>query len=72
MTKTTVGSNLSEAHQILTKNGGQVVGQHVFGLTSGEVLLSVEEPSGDLELSRLRHNVNNALELRWGHITSAG
>jgi hypothetical protein len=69
--KTTVSPDLSEAHQILTKNGGQIVGQHVLGLSSGKVLLSVEEPCGDLELGGLRHNVNNALELGGGQITSA-
>lgn len=63
--------DLSESNQIVTEDGRQSIGQDVGGLTGGEVLLSVEEPSGDLEFGRGGHNVNNALELGRGHITSA-
>lgn len=66
-----MSSDLSESYQIVTKNRGQTVGQNVLSLTGGEVLLSVEEPSGDLEFGRFSHNVNNALELLSSQVSSA-
>lgn len=71
VTKTTVGSDLSESYQIVTEDGGERVGKYVLGLSGGEILLSVEEPGRDLEFGRFRHNVNNLLEFLRGNITSA-
>lgn len=63
VTETTVRADLLETLKVLTHLLVDLVGKHVRVLAVGHVLLTVKEPSGDLELSRVLHDGDNALEL---------
>ena len=71
VTQTTVGADLFESLQILTQLGVQVVGRHLGELAVADVLLSIEEPVGDLELARVRDDGDQALHLLLGQLSGA-
>lgn len=70
MTQTTVGADLLEALEILTELGVETVGDNLGVLAIGDVALSVEEPRGDLVLSRGLEDGHDTLELFGGELTS--
>ena len=51
VTKTTVSPDLLHALNVITEFGVDVLGKNVHVLSSLEILLTVEEPKGDLELA---------------------
>ena len=73
MTETTVGSSrqfkpshsphLLQTVQILTEIGLEVVGHDLLVLSSLDILLSVQEPLGDVVLKRVRDHSNELLDL---------
>lgn len=63
VSQTSVRSDLLESLQVVSKLLVDGVGKSVGRFTVGQVLLSVEEPSGDFELSGVLHNGNDSLEL---------
>ena len=73
MTQTAVGSehhspisllpHLLQTVQILTEIGLKVVGDHLTVLSGLNVLLSVQEPLGDIELQRSVDHSNQLLNL---------
>lgn len=70
VTETTVDTHLLHALNVVTKLSLNTVGEHLRVLTSGDVLLPVKEPVGDLELSRGLEDVDNALKLIRVKLTS--
>merc|ERR1711955_170971 len=58
-----VGADLLESLEVLTQLVVQLVGQHLAEATILHVLLSVQEPVGDLVLSGVAHHCHNALNL---------
>ena len=63
MTETTVSVNLLETLVVFAPLALQVVGHNLRVFARLKVLLSVEEPHGDLELHRVLDNSNHALNL---------
>lgn len=63
MTKTTVGADLLQALEVITELLVDNVGNDVQVLAVGHVLATVQEPSRDLELSRVLHDGDDTLEL---------
>lgn len=71
VTKTTVRADLLEALKVLTEGRGDLVSNDLLVLASSKILLSVEEPEGDLELLRVLHDSKNFVDLLLGELTSA-
>jgi hypothetical protein len=71
VTETTVSTDLLEALKIVTELGVDVVGENLVVLAVDNVALSVEEPCGDLVLSRVLDDGDNSLELFRGELTGA-
>ena len=71
VTKTSVSSDLLEALDIVTKLGIDVLSKNLAVLSSLEILLSVEEPKGDLELTGVLDNSNNLFDLISGKLSSS-
>lgn len=63
VTKTAVGPDLLETLEVVTHALVDGVGEDVGVLAVVDVLLSVEEPVGDLELGGVLHDGDDALEL---------
>lgn len=57
-----VGPDLLQPLDVITQLGVDLVGNDVEVLAVGHVLSPVQEPSGDLELSRVLHDGDNSLE----------
>lgn len=72
MTETTVGTDLLQALKVVTQLSLNVVRQNLRVLAGGEVLLSVKEPGGNLELLRRLEDVDNALKLIRVEFTGTG
>jgi hypothetical protein len=72
VSETTVSADLLEALEILTELGVDTVGEDVGVLAIDDIALSVDEPRGDLVLSRVLEDGDNSLELFGGELTSAG
>ena len=62
VSQTTVGSDLLQTLQILTQLAFHTVGQHLVVLAIDNIALSVEEPFGDLVLSRVLDDGDNSFE----------
>lgn len=69
VTQATMGTDLFESLQILTKLGVQIVGRHLRKLAVANVLLPVEEPVGDLKLAWVRDDGDQAFHLLLGELT---
>ena len=70
VTKTTVGTDLLQALEIITQLGFNVVRQDLRILASCEVLLPIQEPCWNLEFLRRLKNVDNTLQLIRVQLTS--
>lgn len=71
VTETTVGADLLQALEVLTELGVDTVGEGVLVLAVDDVALPVEEPGGDLVLSRVLDDGDNALKLFGGKLAGA-
>lgn len=71
VTQTPVGTDLLQSLQILTELAVHTVGEHLVVLAVHNVALSVEEPGGDLVLSRVLDDGNDALEFFGGELAGA-
>jgi len=71
VTETTMSTDLLETLQVLTHLVVKTVGQELGVLAIDEVLLSVEEPLGNLVLSGVLHDGNETLELFVGKLTGS-
>jgi hypothetical protein len=71
VTETTVSADLLETLQVLTELVVKTVGQELSVLAIDKVLLSVEEPLGDLVLGGVLHDGDKTLELFVGELTSS-
>ncbi|KAJ8574570.1 hypothetical protein ON010_g4644 [Phytophthora cinnamomi] len=71
VTQTTVSVDLLEALVVLAPLALQVVGHDLRVLARLEVLLSVQEPHGDLELQRVLDDGHDALDLVVGQLAGA-
>jgi hypothetical protein len=63
MTETTVAADLLEALKVVAHLGIDTVGENLQGLAIDNVLLPVQEPCRDLELSRVLDDRHETLEL---------
>jgi hypothetical protein len=70
VTQTSVSTNLLQTFQVLTELVVQTVGQGVSVFAVLVVLLSVEEPVGDLVLGGVLHDGDDAFEFIVGELTS--
>jgi len=70
VTKTTVGTNLLHALEVVTEGGVNVVGRQVHVLASLVVALPVKHVCGDLELKGVLDDSNKTLDLIGGEFTS--
>ncbi|KAL3785371.1 hypothetical protein HJC23_011054 [Cyclotella cryptica] len=70
VTKTTVGPNLLHPLNIITQLGIKVLREHLGILSSPEILLPVEEPHGDFELTGVLDDGNELFDLIGGQFTS--
>jgi hypothetical protein len=71
VSQTTVGPNLLEPLEIVTEFGVHTVGEDLVVLAVDNVSLSVEEPDGDLVLSRVLYDGDDSLKLFGGEFTGA-
>lgn len=71
MSDTTVSSDLLQSLQVVSQFGLNTVGQSVVVLTVVDVLLTVQEPSGDLVLGGVLHNLHNSLKLFLSQLTGS-
>jgi len=69
MTETSVTAGLLEALDLLTVGGVQDIRNQLGGLAGGEVLLTIQEPSLDLELKRIVAHSDDLIDLVSGHLT---
>ena len=72
VTETTVGPNLLQPLEILTKLAVETVGHNLVVLSVDDVALSVQEPRRDLVLGRVLEDGDDTLELFGGEFTGAG
>lgn len=63
MPETTVGPNLLQSLEVITQLRIDTVGKDLRVLAVYNVLLSVQKPCGDFELSGILDNRNNTLKL---------
>jgi len=63
VTKTPVGTDLLESLEVLTHLVVQAVGEDLTEFTVLDILLSVEEPVGDLVLTRIVHDRHDPFHL---------
>ena len=63
VSQTTMGTNLLQPLQIIAQFRVDTVGKDLRVLSINDVLLSVQEPCRDLELSRALDNRHKALQL---------
>lgn len=63
VTQTTMDTGLHHTLEILTELVIQVVGKELAELTILNVLLTIEEPVGDLVLARVLHDGDNTLKI---------
>jgi hypothetical protein len=63
VSETTVGPDLLQALKVVTHLRVNGIGQDLGVLSVDDILLPVQEPSGDLELSGVLHDSHNALKL---------
>ena len=63
VTEATVGADLLETLEVLTKLVVENVGHHLGGLAVLDVALPDQEPVGDLVLARILHDRNQLLDL---------
>lgn len=71
MTNTTVSADLLQAFHIFTELVVKTVGQEMAVLAVLGVLLTVEEPIGDLVLAGVLHDGNDAFHVSSVHFTGA-
>lgn len=69
MTKTTMGSNLLHALNVITQLGINVLGENLTVLSSLKILLTIEEPEGNLELTWVLDNGDKLFNLIGGEFT---
>lgn len=69
MSKTSVVLGLSQSLEILSEHGIQVVGNELGVLAVSWVLLSIEEPLGDVVLSWSSNNIVDSLDLIFVHFS---
>lgn len=67
--KATMGTDLLQALKIVTQLGVQVVRRHLGVLAILDVLLSIEEPVGDLVLARVEDDRDETLHLLLRQLT---
>lgn len=70
VSNTTVGSDLLQSLQVVSQLRLHVVGQDMVVLTVSVVLLSVQEPGGDLVVGGVLHDGDNSLQLFLSQLTS--
>jgi hypothetical protein len=71
VSKTTMRSNFLQSFQVLAKLGVNSVRKDLGVLAIDDILLSVQEPSGDFELGRVLDNSHKSFEFIGVEITSA-
>merc|ERR1719442_93966 len=71
VTKTSVSPDLLQALQIFTKLVVQKISHYLVGLTVFDILLPIQEPVGNLVLTRVLHNGDDFLNLLFAQLTSA-
>merc|ERR1712033_22283 len=71
VTKTPVGTDLLESLEVLTHLVVQAVGEDLTEFPVLDILLSVEEPVGDLVLTRIVHDRHDPLHLFLREFSSA-
>lgn len=69
MTKTTMDADLLQTLQILTQLVIQVVGQELAEFAILMILLTIEEPIGDLVILGVLHDGNNTLQISLVQLT---
>ena len=71
VTQTSVVSNLLKTLEIVTQRRIQLVGHHLRKLAILDVVLTVQEPVRDTELSRVGNNHHERFQLRRTQLTRA-
>lgn len=71
VTETTVGADLLQTLKVLTELAVETVGENLAILAIGDVALSVQEPRGDLVLSRVLDDGDDTLEFLRGDLSGA-
>jgi len=71
VTQTTMSTNLLQPFQILAKLRVYIVGENLIVFAVDNILLSVEEPGGDLVLGGVLDDGNDALEFFGREFTGA-
>jgi hypothetical protein len=72
VTKTTMSTDLLQALEIVTKLGVDTVGENLGVLAIDDIALTIEEPGGDLVLSRVLDDGDDSLEFFGGELTGTG
>lgn len=71
MSDTTVSSDLLQSFQVISQFGFDTVSQSVVILTIVDISLTVQEPSWDLVLGWVLHDLNNSFQFFLGQFTSS-
>jgi len=71
MTDTTVSPDLLQTLKVISELDIQSVRRELCSLSISDIFLSVEEPVGDLELTRVRENGNHLLNVFCSKFTSS-
>ena len=71
VSQTAMGSDLLQTLNVVTKLGGNVLCKDLGILARLEVLLSVQEPHRDLELTRVLNDSNQLLDFIGSELTSS-
>lgn len=72
VSETSVGPDLLQSLDVVSELLVDNVGNNVQVLTVSDILSPVEEPGGDLELSRVLHDGDNSLELIGIELSGSG
>ena len=72
VSKTTMRANFLQSFQVIAELGVDTVRKDLGVLSIDDVLLSIEEPSGNFELGRVLDDIHKSLEFIGVEITSAG
>jgi hypothetical protein len=63
VTQTTVSTDLLKTFNVVTKLGIDVLGKHLIVFSCLEILLPIQEPKGDLELTGVLNNGDELFDL---------
>lgn len=72
MTETTMGTDLLQALEVITKLGIDTVGENLGVFAIDDIALTIEKPGRDLVLGRILNDGDDSLQFFGGKLTGTG